>query len=73
MYSLPKGMGEGFNLEKLLDTKKAKEVRRKVDRCKHCINDMEFCPTYSMQQFKVAMWLLKRKPLSWFFKQMFKK
>ncbi|MFH1473794.1 MAG: radical SAM protein [Candidatus Aenigmatarchaeota archaeon] len=62
-----------FNLEKLLDSKKAKKIRRKVDVCNSCINDMEFCATYSMQQFKVASWLLSRKPLSWFFKQLFKK
>lgn len=62
-----------FNLEKVLDSEQAKKVRRKVDKCEHCINDMEFCPTYSMQQFKVAFWLLKRKPPSWFLKQLFKK
>ena len=62
-----------FNLEKILDSKQAKKVRRKVDKCEHCINDMEFCPTYSMQQFKVAFWLLKRKSPSWFLKQLFKK
>jgi len=62
-----------FNLGKLLDSEQAKKIRRKVDTCNQCINDMEFCATYSMQQFKVASWLLSRKPLSWFFKRMFKK
>jgi radical SAM protein with 4Fe4S-binding SPASM domain len=62
-----------FNLEKLLDSKQAKKIKRSVDICNHCINDMEFCPTYSMQQFKVASWLLKRKSPTWFFKQLFKK
>lgn len=56
-----------YCFERLLDSERAKYVRKElVDKCKTCINDVEFCATYAMEQFKIAKWLWGKKSLSWF-------
>ena len=69
-----------YDLEKLLKSKKAKEVRRnKVDKCNACINDVEYCATYAMEQFKLISWILGRMSLKgkftpkWAIEQVFKR
>lgn len=69
-----------FNLEELLKSERARFVRKNfVDKCKACINDVEYCATYAMEQFSLIFWLLKRLSWKgkynpkWVFQQIFKK
>jgi radical SAM protein with 4Fe4S-binding SPASM domain len=52
-----------YSFEKLLDSEKARKIRReKVDKCKRCINDVEFCATYGEEQIHAGLWLLVHSP-----------
>lgn len=52
-----------YSIEKLVNSSRAKLVRKLTSNCSKCINDIEFDATYSMQQLKCGFWLLKRKPI----------
>ena len=55
------------SLDRLLASDKARETRRnRVDGCSACINDVEYCATYGMQQIAVSWWLLRRNPGKFF-------
>jgi len=49
----------GYSMEKILDSETAKGVRREfVDKCKSCINEIEYPATYVTQHSKMVLWNL---------------